>query len=258
MIREAAVYFARTIAVRPEMMDEYLLYVRDVLRPIWIKAHDTNELESLDVIRLIRSIHADEGIADWNLVQVGRVPDAERASTFLDRLATEGSTLDHGLDPEAYCILKREEILRTTPRAHSPDHAPSVSVGRSSVRLSVEVIDVNDNKADLERYRQLMGINAGPAIRNLRDKGLVYNFVPLETEEVRFASPDMPSWNQLHILGLIPETAESFVEHFDRALREVNPDSGGYEGYFGTLDGLRHRPRWSIGRWITDLSVRRH
>ena len=31
--------------------------------------------------------------------------------------------------------------------------------------------------------------------------------------------------------------------------------SGGFDGYFGVLDGIRHRPRWSLGRWVDELTV---
>lgn len=257
MIREPAVYFARTIATASGRQADYIDFLRRTMIPLWEGLHSQGVLERIDTIKLGRALHADEGLPEWDLVQVGRVADGALGKDFFGhendlkgKLAGNAADLEQEL-----ASIMRTESLRTTPNSHLPLPTASVAARRPEVRLSIEVIRVTPTEEALSEYQRLMILNAGPASRRLRDAGFTYNFVPLETDEVLFEADGMPGWNQLHVIGMLPENMESHVATYDRALRDVNPESGGFEGYFGVLDSIRHRPRWSFGRWLDDLAV---
>jgi hypothetical protein len=259
VIKEHAVYFARTIQIRPGAIDDYLRFSAQALLPVWLELHAEHVVESIDTIRLTRPLHVDEGIPEWHVLQVGRVPTGVNAEQFFSQ-ELEVRTQHPGAEPgieDDFATVMRCETLRTTPDSHLPSPREDLAGRRSEVRLSVEVINVTPTPAALDEYQHLMMINAGPANRKMRDEGIIYNFTPLETERVLSVAQGMPAWNQLHVMGMVPENMNEHVAFFDAALRHVNPASGGFDGYFGVLDGIRHRPQWSLGRWVDDLSVPR-
>jgi hypothetical protein len=205
----------------------------------------------METIRLTRDLKRDEGIPDWNLVQIGCVPDGRDAALFFEAEAV----LLRGIDTKAapLATIVRLETLRTTPQSHSPTAIDSLVSRRDDIRISVECINVKHEA--LERYQELMMLNAGPATRELRDEGFIYSFTPLETDTVLFEASGMPAWNQLHVLAFLPENIEGFTDRFSEAILKANPDSGGYEGYFAELDEIRNRPRWSFGLYLPELRV---
>jgi hypothetical protein len=255
MIREPATYFARTIVVRSGAETEYIALLEEYVLPIWDAMRQRGTLSSMETIRLTRDLKRDARVPDWHLVQVGCVPGHLNGTSFFDteKLMLGDLPLSIRQDAARFATNLRCESLRTTPNSHSPVPIDSLRIRRDDVRLSVECIQVRQEA--LERYQQLMILNAGPAIRELRDGGFVYSFTPLETDEVVLQAEDMPQWNQLHVLALLPENMESFTSAFSDAISRANPKSGGYDGYFRDLDDLRERPRWSLGRYLSELRV---
>ncbi|MBI1818074.1 MAG: hypothetical protein HYR72_24095 [Deltaproteobacteria bacterium] len=244
--------------MRPGAEREYLSFIEEHRLPIWREMHKRGDVASLETIRLTRDLKRDEGVPDWNLLQVGCVPEHGNGAAFfeleramVDELFARQPSLRE--EQASLASILRCESLRTTPNSHSPQPIDSVRERYNDTLLSVECIRVQPEA--LEHYQELMIRNAGPASREMHDEGFTFSFIPLETEHVILETEGMPGWNQLHVLALLPEHTDDFIGRFSEAITRANPESGGYDGYFGELDGMRDRPRWSVGRYVASLRI---
>jgi hypothetical protein len=257
LIHEPAVYFARTI--RADDPAEYAGFLEQRYLPAWRALRADNVIESMSTV-LVTQVRAQlAGVPDWNIVQIGRVPDGGDPMAFFD---AEGEAAQR-LSPAAVSVAThapraatlRWETLRTTPNSHSPSPAASSEGRRGDVVVSLEYIHVTPTLEALRRYQQLMAESSGPAMRDLVRSGFAYNFVPLETDTVIYQALEMPDWNQLHVMGMFPTGAAEFRAEFDAALRRANAGSGGFDAVFGEFDQIRTKPRGDLGRELAALRI---
>jgi hypothetical protein len=257
LIHEPAVYFARVI--RADDPAEYARFLEERYLPAWRALRDDNVIQSMSTVLVTQVRERQDGVPDWNIVQVGRVPDGGDALAFFD---AEGETAQQ-LSPDAggaatqapRAATLRWETLRTTPNSHNPNASSASEGRRGDVTVSLEYIHVTPTMDALQRYQQLMAESVGPAMRDLVRAGAAYNYVPLETDTVVYQALEMPDWNQLHVTGMFPAGAAEFRAQFDAALRRVDARSSGYAGVFGEFDKLRTKARWDRSRELAALRI---
>jgi hypothetical protein len=245
--QEPAQYVAYTSMVAAEERDAYVAHLESACMPVWRSMHEDGLLADRMVLEQTEVASVQDGVPPWSLLHLARIADGVSAEEFLEaesnRLATAGCS------PPGQ--LLRVEVLESTPKSFYP--MPVGTAGdEPELQFFIEYINVFEGF--LDEYRDSMIINSGPAVGRLVDAGLVVMFIALETRSVTHADASMPRWNQIHVMA-DPAGAEFPAAAFDRALREVNPDGGGFEEVFGRLDHIRDKPRESINREIASLRV---
>ncbi|MBA3726413.1 MAG: hypothetical protein H0W86_08160 [Armatimonadetes bacterium] len=251
-----AVYVAQVIAVDPARRAAFVSGLRRRRLPVWQQLRRKGYLASQSVFEVTKVGTALPGAPAWNYLVLSRLACDRAVSAFL-RAEKFGQALTQLSSPSdsGAAILRRVEILHSTPNSFYPSPTPSDRRHAAAVTYLVEYIAVHDTAARLEEYRESMKKNSGPAAGELVKRGLFFNFVALETREIIFAQPGMATWNQIHVVGLLP--GRGSPQAFDSALRKVNPGSGGYARVFGRLDSIRVHTRVDEARLLRVLQIPR-
>lgn len=139
--------------------------------------------------------------------------------------------------------VRRVEVLRSTPNSYYPIAAPSIRDREADVEFAIEYIAVQNTPAALDEYREAMRVTLGPRVGERVRAAVDFNFRALETASVEYSETGMPSWNQIHVNGLLPGTT-----------RAARPPA--IEAIFQRLEEIRAKPRVDLTHALTELAVR--
>ncbi len=124
-----------------------------------------------------------------------------------------------------------------------------------SVQFIVEYIAVQNSPDALAEDRETMRTSIGPAAGQLVRDGYLHELRALETASVEYAQAGMPRWNQIHVRGFFPDKGPTPAA-MDEAMKQVNPQRGGFAQVFGRLDAIRSKPREDVARQLYELDLR--
>lgn len=184
----------------------------------------------------------------WNVLHLHCLPDS----------AEPVPSLRHMFDPGADCCAdgaKRAETL-SGPMLHGSG-GPACAAGADTLLdrvTAVEYIFVPD--AHRAEYDSTMGRHCTPAMAEMLRQGHALEFLPLSTQDVLFADPDLPAWSDIHLVGVDAATPPArFEQLLDRALMAVDPRSGGCAEVFGRIAEYRTKPRWDFCSEVEEIRV---
>jgi hypothetical protein len=234
--------------VSPDERDAYVSHLEVTAMPVWRSLQKDGLLADRIVLEQTNVPSAIDGLKSWNFLQLARLSEGVDIETYMK--AEEERLSAVGFAPPGQ--LLRVESLESTPRSFYP--LPSRASIREDQQLKffVEFIKVFDGF--LDEYRDNMLVNSGPAIGRLIDEGVLYSFIALETRSIDHVHEGMPKWNQIHVMAHHGSIV-NFIAAYDRALREVNPESGGLIRVFMRLDQIRKKLKESMNREVRSLRI---
>jgi hypothetical protein len=211
-------------------------------------------LKTVSVFETTAVLSSEPGVPAWNFVIATQIPQNANADSFVETIQKR-----KGCEAAPGVEVRRMEILRTAPNSNYARATAEndVKARESRVEYIVEYIAVKDTPEALNRYREMMRLNSGPAIGLLIRDGSQFNFLAMESVKVDYLQAGMPGWNQIHLNGSFPANgSEAGGRGMDAALRQINPANGGLKGVFGPLASYRTRPRIDRARQLFELAVR--
>lgn len=141
----------------------------------------------------------------------------------------------------------RLELLETTPESTYPVPCETVQKRKAKPFYAVEYVDVQEQY--LKEFRDIMISNNGPAMKYImQNKKWCYNMYALETVTVFYHNPGYPTWNQIHVVGLYPESFIRYKKDFSEGLKRASHIS--FEDNFERLKQIRTMLYKAIGRKI--------
>ena len=252
-------YVAQVVNVAPALRQTYAAFLKEQYLPLWVELWQRGLLVGRHTFETVLVYSEAAQLSRWShlhlMCAAEEVDPQQLLQAEEEQKQTRWATLPTvaQLD-QALAEVRRIEVLHSTPYAYYPHPVLAARQREGEVLFSVEYIDVQ--AARLDEYRHSMMVNSGPAMQLLMQRGTTYNFIALETAEVLLTQPEMPGWNQIHVMGVFSsKTIPDFLRAFYTALREVNPTSGGYQQVFGRLDEYRSKPHWCFTRELTDLRI---
>jgi hypothetical protein len=249
VISVPAEYVAITSRVPLSARQVWIEHLQNVGVPVWTSLVRDGILCDRLVFEATGVLSELDDAPPWNVFQLARVTDEITPGEYL---AEEMARLRvGGFLPPAEEVV-RIETLESTPRSFFPPPSGRARSAFSDEELQIEYIDIFDDH--ITEYEESMSLNSGPAVGQLIEKGMLSWFVALRTRAVHDSLDRLPDWNHIHLMAG-PPIADFPLAAFDRALREVNPDGGGYETVFGHLDQIRIRTKVLTAREITALRI---
>lgn len=233
---------AQTFSAPAEASNAFIECLERSAKGGWSGLRRSGELLSNRVFRKVGQRNGQPGI-DWSVLIVS----AAKSDTSAPALVAVPQRCSRSTGTR----LVRAEIMRATPASYHP--APVSRLIRPDLAFVVEFIDVRNEVAALEEYRETMRTSIGPAVGRLVRENKLYSMIGLETAKVMQHSDSRFDWNQLHIRGYYPEVASRLA--MSRYMQEVNPRRGGFSQVFGRLDAIRTKPRDDIAQEVTRLSL---
>jgi len=194
----------------------------------------------------------------WSFLLLSHVVPGVSARAFLRAEQDAGGALASTSQPNdgAPFRVLRVEVLHSTPSSYYPVPALRDRGREASAQYVVEYIAVHATPAALNEYRETMRRTIGPAVGQLVRDGKQFSFVALETVGVEASRAGMPSWNQIHLNGWLPDVNDNSDNAFDAALLRIDPASRGSAAIFERLGAIRTRARVDVVHQVSDLSVR--
>ncbi|MEU8798550.1 hypothetical protein [Spirillospora sp. NPDC048819] len=178
----------------------------------------------------------------WNVLHLHCLPDSAEPSPPLRQV----------FDPGADCCAdgaKRAETM-SGPMLHGAAGA-NAPLDRVT---AVEYISVPDKHR--AEYDSTMRRHCTPAMAEMLRQGHALEFLPLTTQDVLFADPSLPTWSDIHLVGVDAATPPvRFEQLLDRALKTVDPRSGGCAEVFGRIAEIRTKPRWDFCSEVEEIRV---
>jgi hypothetical protein len=255
------VYIGRVISVRAAGRDAFVSCLRQSEVPVWQKLKRDGLLADESVFEMSSLNISAPGVPSWNFLILSHIPPGVKPDAFFKAEKKQKDKVSPGpwCEDAPGVVTRRVEVLRSTPNAYYPrppteNRTPDAPT-EFTVPYIIEYIAVRETPAVLNKYREAMRLNVGPAVGLLIREEWLLNLIALETVSVKYAQSGMPGWNQIHIRGLLPDKG-SRLAAFDGALRRVNPQGGGYAGIFGGFDSIRTKPREEIARQLSELAIR--
>ena len=191
-----------------------------------------------------------DSLPGWQFLQLTRLAPGIGPDEFLN--AEKQTEVDSGGRHPSIKVW-RSEFLHTVPTADLPALKDGQGSERANMFYKIEYIDVFPEHAD--SYSKIISTYDGPAKVRMIEKGFMYDFVALETSDVIYSDPSLPTWNVMHVMGLDdPEKYKQLPSEFDLALRAMNPEWS-HKGLYGRLPEMRIKRRHFIGRMLPELSI---
>lgn len=252
---ENSEYIARTVSVSDSHRVAFLECMRRDLR-IRKRLKREGQLSEQSVFETTSTTIETADTPFWNFLILTRVGSSVRSQDYFiaeEKIFKKSKRMNCFDSPGIE--TRRIEMLRTTPNSFYPRPRN----GSSSPELSryiLEYIAVHNTPAALDEYRETMRTKLGPAVGVLITEGRLLNFIALETVSVRYSQSGMPEWNQIHIRGGSSPEKGAVRPAMDRALKSMDPNSGGAAAVYGRLDAIRTKPREDVARQLAELAIR--
>lgn len=225
---DAAYYLAESIYVPKGQKKDYHKYLYRYYLPMLQEWKKRGLIYHHEVYDYIFTNVKNLQFLSWNHLKLIHLKDQASAEIIFKGLNLMP-------DLEGKKIIRRE-ILVSTPNSNYPIPLPQAKNRSLPLFFAVEYVDVHEPY--LEEFRQIMIKNNGPAMKYIMmNRNWCYNFIALETIEVLGHSPEIPTWNQLHIIGLYPDAVLRYKKDFNEGLRRANNTS--FKENFKRLEEIR-------------------
>jgi hypothetical protein len=199
---------------------------------------------------------SEPGVPVWNFVISSQLAEGADADSFLQAIEKR-----KGFESAGGVEVRRMETMRTTPNSNyaRSTAADDLKAGESKVEFQIEYIAVKDTPETLDRFREFMRLYDGPGIGLLVRDGWVFSALALETVKVNYSHPGLPNWNQIHIVGTIPEkekdpTAANAAGA--TAIRQVIPGNVDFAAVKAAVHSIATHSRDDRARELFELAVR--
>jgi hypothetical protein len=237
-----ATYICSVVVVDTADRDRYVSWLARVQRPVWQELKRRGQLADAYVYEVHKVRSALPNVPAWNFLLLMQMAQEALPKDFLEaeRALVKAQS---GPDAPAKFTVRRIEVLRSTPNSYYPEPTAANRLREAEASFDLEYIDVNHTTAALDEYREAMRRSLGPRTGELVRSGIYFNFMALETVSVEYAEPAMPSWNQMHFNGGLPN--------------EVTvPRSPEIQAIFRRLGDIRVKPRTDTVFVVPELTVR--
>lgn len=197
-----AVYLARTFVIN-EDKEQVLDELARLAMPTWNHLSHEGSLTTQQLYETVEIYYSESGQPHWNYLLLSQIPLTISINNFFKM---ESSLLGSDtLLEEIGLELLRSEVLIPTPNSYYP--YPISILGNTELEINylIEYISVNKDQLSLDEYRSIMKEYFGAGEHLLIAEGKRYNFIALETTKVLFSKESMPLWNQIHIVGRLPD-----------------------------------------------------
>lgn len=253
----ATFYVARVVAVDSVRQAPFVKWLQRYRLPIWRELKREGRLASQSVFQVTRARSAQPDVPSWHYLILTRIGEGTTPTEYL-RVEAQRETAARsrsGID-SVPAIVRRIEILRSTPNSFYPTPSVSSAARSATPMYLIEYIAVRDSAPLLSEYRESMRRNSGPTLGELVKAGMVINFIALETVAVCQTEAATAAWNQIHVMGLPPGQSQALRRGvFDSVLKSLNPASGGYRRVYARLDSIRVHTRIDEARELVELQV---
>lgn len=233
-------YLAESFQVPKNQRRSFTEYYQNTLTPLLDSCRRTGDVgaHALHRLRFQAEKHGD--FEAWSFLLLIEVRDAEAAKTYLAKAQT--------LPAFEQASVVRRELLASTPESNYPKPAVQVSERSGKPFFAVEYVDVQ--QPYLNEFREIMIRRNGPAMRHIMEHARwCHSMIALETVEVWESIPQTPSWNQIHVIGLYPESFLRYKKDFASGLA-ASGSGIAFEENFGQLKKIRTMLYKTVGSRI--------
>jgi len=233
-------YLAESFRVPKNQSRRFNEYYRNVLTPLLHSYRQTGEICAHALHRLRFQAEKHGEFEAWNFLLLIEAKDAEAAKAYSAKAQT--------LPAFEQASVVRRELLASTPESNYPKPAIQVRERSGKPFFAVEYVDVQ--QPYLNEFREIMIRRNGPAMRHIMEHARwCHSMIALETVEVWESIPQAPSWNQIHVIGLYPESFLRYKKDFASGLA-ASGSGIGFEENFGQLKKIRNMLYKTVGSRI--------
>jgi hypothetical protein len=247
---EPPLFVSRAITVESARTAAFIAHLRAHDVSAWRKLRARGMLRDHRVYQFVRPRRPGIERPAWNFLLVAELVPGVEAGAYLD---AEAGVVRHTPEHDALFKLLRMEVLEATEASYHPTPGPGPAGREDRATYWIEYIVVKPEKAYLDEYRAHMATALGPAFREFAGRGHVFNFRAMETRRVMRTTSGIPDWNQIHIVGLLPENEPIAWATFDSLVDRGKPTRGGSDAIFSRLDSIRTKPREDMMVELTGL-----
>jgi hypothetical protein len=251
-----AVYVVRVISVGSAQRDAFVTCLAQSDLPFWRGLKEKGLLARVSVFETTSVTKSEPGVPAWNFVISSQLAQDANADSLVQAVAKR-----KGCESAPGVEVRRTETMRTTPNSNyaRTTAADDLKARESKVEFLVEYIAVKDTPEALHRISEFMRLYDGPGIGLLVRDGWVFSALALETVKVNYSQPGLPNWNQIHIVGTIPEkekdpTAANAAGA--AAIRQVIPGNVDFAAVKAAVHSIVTHPRDDRVRELFELAVR--
>lgn len=233
-------YLAESFQVPNNESREFKAYYQNTLTPLLNSYQHTGDVSTHALHRLRFKAEKHGEFAAWSFLLLIEVRDAEAAKAYLAKAQT--------LPVFEQASVVRRELLVSTPESNYPHPAARVRERSGKPFFAVEYVDVQEPY--LDEFREIMIRRNGPAMRHIMERNRwCHSMIALETVEVWQHTPQAPSWNQIHVIGLYPESFLRYKKDFASGLA-ASGSGITFEANFGQLKQIRTMLYKTVGSRI--------
>ncbi|MEJ8303309.1 hypothetical protein [Saccharibacillus sacchari] len=233
-------YLAESFQVPKNQSRDFKTYYKNTLSPLLDSYQRTGDVGAHALHRLRFKAEKHGEFEAWSFLLLIEVRDAEVAKTYLAKAQT--------LPAFEQASVVRRELLVSTPESNYPNPTAQVRERNRKPFFAVEYVDVQ--QPYLNEFREIMIRRNGPAMRHIMEHTRwCHSMVALETVEVWESVPQAPSWNQIHVIGLYPESFLRYKKDFASGLAASGSDIT-FEENFGQLKKIRTMLYKTVGSRI--------
>jgi hypothetical protein len=248
-----AVYVVRVISVGSAQRDAFVACLAQNDLPFWRALKGNGLLARVSVFETTSLTKSEPGVPAWNFVISSQLAQDANADSLVQAVEKR-----RGCENAPGVEVRRMETLRSTPNSNyaRTTAADDLKAREWKVEFLIEYIAVKDTPEALHRFGEFMRLYEGPPVGLLIRDGWMFSALALETVKVNYTQPGMPNWNQIHIVGIIPEKEKdptAAKAAGAAAIRQLNP---GKNGYVADLNSIRTHPRDDHARELFELAVR--
>ncbi|MTI46379.1 hypothetical protein [Sporosalibacterium faouarense] len=232
-------YIAESLKIDKRNIKQYKKYLKENLTSFYEQLDREGIIDSYAIFQHKKSVEKHGDFDMWNFLILVQLKNKESGKTFLNRREKIKKILG--------TQVIRMELLMTTPESTYPIPSSTVQKRRSKPIFAVEYVDVQEEY--LKEFQDIMIFNNGPAMKYIMNNAKwCHNFIALETIEVYYHNENYPKWNQLHVIGLYPESILFYKKDFSEGLDQANNIS--FDDNFNRLKEIRTMLYKTIGRKI--------
>lgn len=232
------VYIARIFNIN-ENNEQTLNQLEKLVMPVWNQLVEDEYLITQQLFETNEIYPKETEFKNWNYLLLSKIPRSISANDFFKK---ESILLGNdSLFQQIGFELLRSEILMPTPNSYYPNPIEESSNSDLEIEYWIEYIAVNNDKESLDEYRTMMeqyfGLGAGLSV----NEGKLYCFIALETTDVHFTNNKVPDWNQIHIMGILPNVEES--PNLDSVMKAKGIDREQMMSIVSRVYSIRTKPR---------------
>jgi hypothetical protein len=245
-------FVVRVFAVQHDEVEEFIADTRECSVPVWQQLRSAGVVSRIDVFELSEMESTFPVKPPWRYLLIAELAPRGTADDLLAAESSSGCQVE--TEERAFTIV-REEHMTCTPNSCFAMPEPSYHDAASGIDYLIDFIAAENAPPSLAKYRDLMSRYFGPANGLLVDRGLLHCFMALEMTGTLFETPEVVTWNQVHLSDHWDESGDVdwdtvyedlFRAEFSRELDDV----------WAEIPSIREISIEYRGRLVRDLCVR--